>query len=500
MKIKAVGYARVSTKDQEREGYSIPSQKKLIQEYAEKNGFELVRIFCESETAKVAGRNQFNSMLEFFNLNADVKVLLVEKTDRIYRNLKDYTTLDPETRGLTMHLIKENEILGKDSRSHQKFIHGIKVLMAKNYSDNLSEEVKKGMLEKYNNNIWPTVAPVGYMNNRVTHNIDLDLTRAPLVKKLFELAATGSYTIRKLAKIISEMGLDSKKGKFIGKSGIERIIENTFYYGEMRFSNFKPRIGTHTPIITKELYDAAQLGMGYKNKSKLTKHDFAYTGIITCSRCGCSISAQQKIKKSGKKYIYYSCTNGKGLCDKVSYIREETIEAQLARALEQIKLTPEIIEWTKTALTESAKTEADFRAQQVQALTTKYKKLEGYVSQSYQDKLDGVISVEDWDSRTSEWKQEQIQISLKLSALKETNSSYMQDGIRLLEIANKASELFKMMPNHEKRELLKLVLQNPRLNDVTIEYDFEKPFDLLTNMTILEKWRSERDSNPRPSA
>ncbi len=490
MKIKAVGYARVSTKDQEREGYSIPSQKNLIQDYAEKNDYQVVQLFCESESAKSAGRTQFNAMLDFLDANPDIKVLLVEKTDRIYRNQHDYINLDIDTRGIELHLIKENEIMSKNSKSHQKFIHGIKVLMSKNYCDNLSEEVKKGLLEKYNNNIWPTVAPVGYINNRIKHDIDLDPTRAPLVKKLFELAATGSYTIRKLAKVISEMGLDSKKGKFIGKSGIQRIIENTFYYGEMRFSDFKPRIGSHSTIINKELFEAAQLGMGYKNKTKLTKHDFAYTGILTCSRCGCSISAQQKIKKSGKKYIYYSCTNGKGFCDKVSYIREETIEAQFARALEQIKLTPEIIEWTKTALMESAQIEIDFRTQQVQALTAKYKKLESYISDSYKDKLDGVISVEDWDSRTSEWKQEQIQISLKLSALKETNTSYMQDGIRLLDIANKASELFRTMPNHEKRELLKLVLQNPKLNDVTIEYEFEKPFDMLTNLTNLEKWRS----------
>jgi hypothetical protein len=67
-------------------------------------------------------------------------------------------------------------------------MHGIKVLMAKNCVDNLSEEVKKGLREKAEQGHWPTVAPVGYMNNRETHRIEMDPVRGPLVAKVFELA------------------------------------------------------------------------------------------------------------------------------------------------------------------------------------------------------------------------------------------------------------------------------------------------------------------------
>lgn len=70
----------------------------------------------------------------------------MEKIDRLYRNFRDYVLL--EDLDLVIHLVKENEVLSKDSRSHTKFIHGIKVLMAKNYVDNLSKEVIKGMDQK----------------------------------------------------------------------------------------------------------------------------------------------------------------------------------------------------------------------------------------------------------------------------------------------------------------------------------------------------------------
>src|SRR4051794_26079475 len=69
-----------------------------------------------------------------------VRVMLVEKTDRLYRNLKDWVTLDELD--VEVHFPKEGVVLSRESRSSEKFMHGIKVLMAKNYIDNLSEETR----------------------------------------------------------------------------------------------------------------------------------------------------------------------------------------------------------------------------------------------------------------------------------------------------------------------------------------------------------------------
>ncbi|MBU4185644.1 MAG: recombinase family protein [Proteobacteria bacterium] len=159
--MKAVLYARVSSKEQE-DGFSIPAQLKLIKEYAVKNKLKIIKEFIDVETAKQAGRSNFNSMIDFLKSNLEVKNILCEKTDRLYRNFKDYITI--EDLELKMHLVKENEVLSKESKSHLKFIHGIKILMAKNYIDNLSEETKKGMLQKANEGYYPSFAPLGYLN------------------------------------------------------------------------------------------------------------------------------------------------------------------------------------------------------------------------------------------------------------------------------------------------------------------------------------------------
>ena len=129
-------------------------ERKLIESYANTHGLELVQILEESQSAAKSGREQFKHLIHLVE-SGEVQVILAEKTDRLYRNISDYSLLDFEKIGCEIHLIKENEVLSNRSRSHQKFIHGIKVLMAKNYTDNLSEEVKKGTKEKCEQGWWP---------------------------------------------------------------------------------------------------------------------------------------------------------------------------------------------------------------------------------------------------------------------------------------------------------------------------------------------------------
>lgn len=161
--IRVVLYARVSSKDQEREGFSIPAQLRLLRDYAATKGFSIAQEFTDVETAKVSGRTNFTQMLLYLKRHQAVcRTILVEKTDRLYRNLKDYATIDELD--VEIHLVKENEIISNKSRSSEQFVHGIKVLMARNYSLNLAEETVKGMTEKARVGMYPSYAPAGYRN------------------------------------------------------------------------------------------------------------------------------------------------------------------------------------------------------------------------------------------------------------------------------------------------------------------------------------------------
>ena len=191
---KAVLYVRVSSKEQQEDGYSIPAQNKLLRQYAKKNNFEVVRAFEEAETAKRAGRHEFEQMVRFLKKNPLVKNILVEKTDRLYRNFRDLLTIDDL--GRNIHFVKEGQVYSESAKSSEKLMHNIKVVLAKNYIDNLSEETKKGMQEKAEQGLYPSFAPLGYVNDKETGNIRVDFQRATIIRKLFGAYADEGLSLR----------------------------------------------------------------------------------------------------------------------------------------------------------------------------------------------------------------------------------------------------------------------------------------------------------------
>ena len=498
--MKAIIYARVSSKDQKRDGFSIPAQKKLLREYALEKGFTVIRTFEEAETAKRAGRKKFREMLQFLSENKDIKDILVEKTDRLYRNFRDYTELDSEQMGLSIHLVKEGVILSKDSKSSEKFIHAIKVVVAKNYIDNLSEEVRKGQGEKASQGIWPSCAPIGYLNKLDDHTVIPDPLKAPLIKKAFELASNGLFTLSKLKQTLYQEGLRSARaGRELGKEAMARVLKNPIYYGTFSWKGTLYQ-GKHTPLISKQLFDKVQEAMGFVQKPKLTKHNFTYSGFLTCGHCGCAITAEQKRKKSGLTHVYYHCTNGKGTCENVVFLREEILAEAFGKALDNIQMKPDVVEWTRQALLESSQDEQVFREAAIKNLTTRYQKLDSFISKAYDDKLEGRIEPDLWETKTAQWKLEQQDIELRLQAYREASTAYLVEGVRLMELASRACEIFGKMNVEEKREMLSLILSNPQVKDGSVCYDYKMPFAMFAGVTDLNKWRGVRDSNPRPSA
>ncbi len=171
-----------------------------------------------------------------------------------------------ENLDIEIHLVKEGEILSKDSRSHVKFIHGIKVLMAKNYIDNLSEEVKKGHLEKARQGEYPAKAPLGYINNTHTKTVDIHPERAPFVRQMFELAAEGRLSLTQIRTQIMQEGLELYTPSVrLSKSHIKRVLENPFYYGWFRW-NGEVYQGQYPPLISQDLFNRVQEALGNKQK------------------------------------------------------------------------------------------------------------------------------------------------------------------------------------------------------------------------------------------
>jgi site-specific DNA recombinase len=473
----AVLYARVSSKEQEKEGFSIPAQQKLLEGYARENGFRLEAQYIDVETAKRAGRTGFAEMVALLRKNPKCRVLIVEKTDRLYRNFRDYVTLD-EIEGLEIHFVKEGTVISRDSRSSEKFIHGIKVLMAKNYIDNLSEETRKGMTEKAHQGIWPSFAPLGYKNvdgpngKRV---IVPDESLAPMVRRLFELCATGRYSIKELGALVRAERLTGRGDRPMPTSTVHKILRNRVYSGDFEWDGNRYH-GTHDPIVPADLWQQAQSALDGRlaKRAKKTDHSFPFSGLLTCGHCGCALVGE--IKKS--KYVYYHCSGAKGKCPE-PYARQEVIESEFENVLRLIVMDEAVVDWVASALRQSHTDEKRFRDEAVAKLNGEHARLQSRLEAMYEDRLDGRVDLAFFDRKSREWRDEQSRILREIEGHQVANESYMEAGIRILELSRNMHRLFARQPADEKRRLLDFVVSNCSWKGGTLTPEFRQPFDML---------------------
>jgi site-specific DNA recombinase len=486
---RVVIYARVSSKEQEKEGFSIPAQLKLLREYAAEKGFEVAQEYVDVETAKQTGRAAFGEMVAYLKAHCSVRAILVEKTDRLYRNFKDWVTLDELD--VELHFPKEGQVISRSSRSSEKFMHGIKVLMAKNYLDNLAEEARKGMQEKAEQGIWPTKCPLGYRNVAGPDGkkiIATDPTIAPLIAKLFEWYARGEISLKEAARRAHAAGLIyPKSGAKLPVSAVHTILRNRLYTGWFEW-NGKLIQGRHAALISVELWEQVQgvLDGRFAKKAKRGRRDFAFSGLIACAQCGCAVVGE--IKK--ERYVYYHCT---GYADKClgnpascrrKHVREEALEAQFTELLGRLKFDDEVLEWVREALHASHADERREHQEAIKRHQAEHKRLNERIHAMYVDKLDGLVDTAFFERMSNQWREEQNRCQREVELLQAADRSYMDEGVALLELAQNAQMLFAKQGPREKRRLLNFVLSNCTWEDGKVVATFRQPFDLLAETAV----------------
>ena len=268
--------------------------------------------------------------------------------------------------------------------------------MAKNYIDNLSEEIEKGMKEKAAQGIFPSRAPTGYLNIICGDKkfIQPDPALAPMIRRLYELYATGSYSLSELTRLAHQEGLVTRGSKLkVPRGTIAKILNNPVYYGDFTWDG-KLYHGTHEPLITRELFDRVQEILDRKatNRTGFRKHDWMFQGVLFCGHCGCAMVGD--LKKG--KYVYYHCTGYKGKCPE-KYVREEEVSRQVEDALKALKAKPALLDMMIRALKESR-----FHQDAVSKLQKERDLLESRLEALYLDKLDKVISPEFFAAKSQE--------------------------------------------------------------------------------------------------
>ena len=207
---------------------------------------------------------------------------------------------------------------------------------SKYFSDNLVENVKRGIRQKLRRGEWLTKAPFGYVNNYKTRNIEPHPTTSRVIKRAFEEYATGKYTIIRLSEFLAEHGVTQKKGTPPAKASVVRMLTNRAYLGFVRHHG-EWHDGSFEPILSPTLVEAVQKVLKSKQRPRKQKerYDFPFVQFMRCSECDSMITAQYATNRWGTRYTYYRCTKKHGKCTQ-PYIQGPALATQLKSLLQTV--------------------------------------------------------------------------------------------------------------------------------------------------------------------
>lgn len=488
---KAVIYCRVSSKEQENEGYSLPAQQKYLHDYAGRPelGLTLVKQqfqVSESASGKIK-RKIFHQMMGYIRSHG-IEAVIVETTDRLTRNFADVLTVDEwlmESPNNQIHLAKEGCVLHRDSKSHEWFMWRVKVATAEYYIKLLSENVRKGQKEKIAQGGYPTKPPLGYKTigeaGRKVHVIDEQI--APFVRRMFEMYATRNYSITVLVETMHREGLRNRKGGKVGKSRMYDMLRDPFYYGAMRW------IGTifpanHEPLITKQIFDEVQkLLTRSLNMPQFNKHVPVFKAKLTCEACGGSVTWERQ------KGHWYGHCNGymrAGMTTKCEqrhvFLRQDRLEKQLMpHFLKAAPQGPNVLAVINEALKGSHAEEIERVNARRSALNATVERCQRRLERLYVDKLDGRTDASTCERLTAQFTQERDEATEGLKRLNQGNKKYYEAGYAIHELAARAEAIYhgKKTTDDDRRLLLSYGFQNIVLNGHEIKPEYTPAFDFL---------------------
>ncbi|HHT9107121.1 MAG TPA: recombinase family protein [Candidatus Wunengus sp. YC63] len=476
---KALLYIRVSSKEQEKEGYSLDAQEKLGLAYASRKNLNIDKIWKVSESAWDEGRTAFNQMIECAKRHNEIKHIIFDITDRMTRNdfdkLKIYNLIYDHDK--TIHFSRTNKMFNKDSSPDDEFMFDIEVAVAKKMSNDISRKTRMGMLEKAEQGLYPSNAPLGYKNNPVTGLIEEDLKTAFYIKDAFSLMATGSYSLSMLANKLFNDGLRGKTSNRIGESTLHHLLKNPFYYGVFKWKD-KMYQGGHTPLTTKDLFEKVQNVLTGNFHPYSNRKNFHFNNMIICGICGCKVLGEEKRKK-GKEYKYYHCTFSKGRHTGVGYIREEILAEMFEKPIKNITLDNEIAEWLIEGLKEHKQNNFELQENRYNALNDQYGKIKKRLSKLYDSKFDGEINEEIFKAKEVEYKNQLTEIESQMDGLQVIGRDFYELGHKTFELSKMLYSQYVRANYEDKAKILKFIASNYTLNDVSLCPKYRKPFDII---------------------
>ena len=509
--IKYFIYCRKSSEDEERQVLSIEAQLHELREYAKQNALFVVREYYESKTAKEPGREVFNEMLGEIEKGV-ASGILAWNPDRLARNSIDG--------GKVIYFVDTLKIVALkfptfwfEATPQGKFMLSVAFGQAKYYTDNLRENILRGIRQKIRRGELSAKAPIGYFNEPRLRTIEPDKKTFSKVKEVLELFATGEYTLTAIQRKMFSLGLvGSRSGKPLALASVEHVLKNPFYYGYFSYRG-EVHQGSHKPMIAKKLFDQIQTALvqNGKPRKKRGPKNFQYLGFATCGICGYAITAERHIKKSGLKFVYYRCTHKSKTitCTENRFLREEVLTEQVKNLCQKVSLP----EGGRENFLEKLKNEnkeprhsSDLFAQNLRNSISAIKEKLERLTDAY---LSEALELAEYQERKNILMAEKKTNEERLSDFERKGNHWLELMRNLIIEANQAENLSKQENPSRMRDFLVSIGSNRRLSAGILLAEFKTPWNFLaetnaegqspeaTSLTNSEWW-TRADSNRLP--
>jgi len=232
---------------------------------------------------------------------------------------------------------------------NEKFLLMILCSQAKLENDNKSINVKRGLRTRAEMGLLPGYAPIGYLNDlRSDHKCEylVDPLRAPVVKMIFEKIAVEKWSgLRIYSWLKNEMNFKTRNDKHLNISSLYEMLKNPFYCGVYEYPRKSGNwfVGKHQSLISQEIFRAVRGKILEETKPRKRNGEFTFVKMMICGKCGSGVTGleKQKILKadgSTRWYTYYSCTKAKDRNCKNTYIREDSLIAQLCEKVDELEI------------------------------------------------------------------------------------------------------------------------------------------------------------------
>ena len=335
-------YARYSSHNQKEE--SIEQQIAECSDFAAKNGIRIIGIYADKA---VSGRSDRRPNFQRMMRDAEKRqfqIVVAYKSNRIARNMLNALQYEARLDLLGIKTLYAKEEFGNTAAGR----FALRTMMNVNqfYSENMGEDIKRGMVDNANECKVNGMLPLGYVKSK-EGKYAIAPDEAAVVREIFG-SVLKDVPVAEIARSLNQRGIHTKLGREWNKNSFHIMLKNDNYIGVYRHSGVVVEDGI-PPILEKEVFAAVQEKLANKKKTagrRSANGEYLLTGKLFCGYCGSYMIGVSGTGENGTVHNYYQCQkrHAEGRCEKKN-VRRDFIEKLIARLTQDYILQDDTIEW-----------------------------------------------------------------------------------------------------------------------------------------------------------